>query len=113
MAPTGKTVTRVDILTRFIATSACPRDESVDMAELVLKEITDCIARGETIKLSSFGTFTIRKKSERLGRNPKTVFKCNCSCCVQSVPDCVNAKWPCPSKLQTFRDNVRRSSIRP
>jgi integration host factor subunit alpha len=42
------------------------------MAELVLKEIADCIARGETVKLSSFGTFTVRKKRERLGRNPKT-----------------------------------------
>jgi integration host factor subunit alpha len=42
------------------------------MAELVLKEISDCIARGETVKLSSFGTFTVRKKSERLGGNPKT-----------------------------------------
>jgi len=37
-----------------------------------LREITDCIARGETVKLSSFGTFTVRAKGQRLGRNPKT-----------------------------------------
>jgi integration host factor subunit alpha len=42
------------------------------MAELVLKEITDCLGRGETLKLSSFGTFTVRKKGQRPGRNPKT-----------------------------------------
>jgi len=35
-------------------------------------EITDWIARGETVKLSSFGTFTVRKKGQRMGRNPKT-----------------------------------------
>jgi integration host factor subunit alpha len=40
--------------------------------ELVLREITDCIERGETVKLSSFGSFVVRKKSQRMGRNPKT-----------------------------------------
>jgi integration host factor subunit alpha len=38
----------------------------------VLEEIKDSIARGETVKLSSFGTFTVRKKGQRMGRNPKT-----------------------------------------
>jgi integration host factor subunit alpha len=72
MALTGKTVTRVDIYDAVYRNVSLSRVESADMAELVLKEITDCIARGETVKLSSFGTFTVRKKSERLGRNPKT-----------------------------------------
>ncbi len=35
-------------------------------------EITDCLERGETVKLSSFGSFVVRKKGERIGRNPKT-----------------------------------------
>jgi integration host factor subunit alpha len=39
---------------------------------LVLKEITDCLERGETVKLSSFGSFVVRKKKQRIGRNPKT-----------------------------------------
>jgi integration host factor subunit alpha len=39
---------------------------------LVLKEITDCLKRGETIKLSSFGSFVVRNKRQRVGRNPKT-----------------------------------------
>jgi integration host factor subunit alpha len=38
----------------------------------VLKEITDCLERGETVKLSSFGTFVVRKKGQRIGCNPKT-----------------------------------------
>jgi len=38
----------------------------------VLKEISDSVASGETVKLSSFGTFTVRNKGQRMGRNPKT-----------------------------------------
>ncbi len=38
----------------------------------MLKEITECLERGETVKFSSFGTFVVRKKGQRLGRNPKT-----------------------------------------
>ena len=37
-----------------------------------IKQITDCLERGETVKLSSFGSFNIRQKGERVGRNPKT-----------------------------------------
>jgi integration host factor subunit alpha len=48
------------------------RTKSAELVDLVLKEITDTIARGETVKLSSFGTFTVRKKGQRIGRNPKT-----------------------------------------
>jgi integration host factor subunit alpha len=40
--------------------------------ELLLKEITDCLERSETVKLSSFGSFVVRKKGQRIGRNPKT-----------------------------------------
>ena len=40
--------------------------------ELVFKEITDRLERGETVKLSSFGSFVVRSKGPRLGRNPKT-----------------------------------------
>jgi integration host factor subunit alpha len=42
------------------------------LVETVLKEITECLERGETVKFSSFGTFVVRKKGQRLGRNPKT-----------------------------------------
>jgi integration host factor subunit alpha len=48
------------------------RTESASLVELVLKELSDCLARGETVKLSSFGSFVVRSKGERVGRNPKT-----------------------------------------
>ena len=48
------------------------RTECAAFVELVLQEITACIERGETVKLSSFGSFVVRKKGPRIGRNPKT-----------------------------------------
>jgi integration host factor subunit alpha len=42
------------------------------MIDLVLKEIVDAIARRETVKLSSFGSFAVRERGQRIGRNPKT-----------------------------------------
>jgi integration host factor subunit alpha len=42
------------------------------LVELVLNEITDTLEKGETVKLSSFGSFIVRKKGQRIGRNPKT-----------------------------------------
>jgi integration host factor subunit alpha len=47
------------------------RAESSGFVELVLKEITDCLVKGEALKLSSFGSFIVRKKGQRIGRNPK------------------------------------------
>jgi nucleoid DNA-binding protein len=46
--------------------------ECVRLLESVLKEVTDCLERGETVKLSSFGSFVVRRKGQRMGRNPKT-----------------------------------------
>jgi integration host factor subunit alpha len=42
------------------------------LVEQVLLEISDACVRGESVKLSGFGTFTVRNKAERVGRNPKT-----------------------------------------
>ncbi len=42
------------------------------MVEMVLQEICDAIVRGENVKLSSFGSFVVRQKGERVGRNPRT-----------------------------------------
>ena len=49
-----------------------PRNESAELVELVLREIVASLERGETVKLSSFGSFGIRDKGQRIGRNPKT-----------------------------------------
>ena len=48
------------------------RTESAELVEAVLDEICEAIVRGETVKLSSFATFHVRSKNERIGRNPKT-----------------------------------------
>jgi integration host factor subunit alpha len=52
--------------------SGLSRTEASGLVELVLKEITDCLGKGETVKMSSFGSFVVRKKGQRIGRNPKT-----------------------------------------
>lgn len=48
------------------------RNESADLVESVLDHVSDALVRGESVKISSFGTFSIRDKSARIGRNPKT-----------------------------------------
>src|SRR5438105_2762369 len=71
-AMAGKTVTRADLCEAVYQKVGLSRTESAMLVELVLKEITDCLERGETVKLSSFGSFVVRKKGQRIGRNPKT-----------------------------------------
>jgi len=48
------------------------RNESAQLVESVLGEICDSLVQGETVKLSSFGSFSVRQKGGRIGRNPKT-----------------------------------------
>src|SRR5580700_10181597 len=69
---TKNTVTRTDLCEAVYHEVGLSRTESAAFVELVLKEITDCLERGETVKLSSFGSFIVRKKGQRIGRNPKT-----------------------------------------
>ena len=68
----GKTVTRADLCEAVYQKVGLSRSESAELVESVLHEIADCLVTGETVKLSSFGTFTVRSKTERVGRNPKT-----------------------------------------
>ena len=68
----GKTVTRADLSEAVYQKVGLSRTESAALVESVLTEICDCLARGETVKLSSFGSFVVRDKGERVGRNPKT-----------------------------------------
>jgi integration host factor subunit alpha len=72
LAMTRKTITRADLCEAVYQKVGLSRTESATLVELVLKEITDCLERGETVKLSSFGSFVVRKKGQRIGRNPKT-----------------------------------------
>jgi integration host factor subunit alpha len=68
----GKTLTRADLADALVQKVGLPRNESHEMVELVLGEISATLARGEGVKLSSFGSFGIRQKGQRIGRNPKT-----------------------------------------
>ena len=69
---TGRTVTRADLSEAVYQKVGLSRTESSELVELVLSELCDCLARGETVKLSSFGSFMVRGKGQRVGRNPKT-----------------------------------------
>ncbi len=68
----GKTLTRADLAEAVFQKVGLPRNESAELVELVLREIVASLERGKTVKLSSFGSFGIRDKGERVGRNPKT-----------------------------------------
>src|SRR5882757_3753838 len=65
-------VTREDLWAAVCKKVGLSRSEAATLLELVLKEITDHLEQGETVKLSSFGSFVVRKKGPRMGRNPKT-----------------------------------------
>ncbi len=68
----GKTLTRADLAEAVFQKVGLPRNESAEIVELVLREIVASLERGKTVKLSSFGSFGICDKGERVGRNPKT-----------------------------------------
>ena len=68
----GKTITRADLSEVVYQKVGLSRTESAALVELVLTELADSLARGENVKLSSFGSFVVRQKGERVGRNPKT-----------------------------------------
>lgn len=71
-AQSQRTLTRADLADAVYRAVGLSRAESAAMVETVLGEISDVIANGETVKLSSFGSFLVRAKGERVGRNPKT-----------------------------------------
>jgi integration host factor subunit alpha len=68
----GKTVTRADLSELVYKTVGLSRNESAQIVETVLDEISVSLVRGEDVKLSSFGSFLVRQKNGRMGRNPKT-----------------------------------------
>ena len=70
--PPTKTVTRVDLAESVYRQVGLSRKESAALVEMVLAEVTNHLVLGETVKLSSFGSFVVRDKGERIGRNPKT-----------------------------------------
>ena len=68
----GETVTRADLCEAVYQQVGLSRTEAAELVEAVIEEISAAAAAGENVKLSSFGTFAVRHKDERIGRNPKT-----------------------------------------
>ena len=68
----ARTVTRADLSEAVYQEVGLSRNESAGLVESVLNEISDALVRGEMVKLSSFGSFSVRQKGQRIGRNPKT-----------------------------------------
>ncbi len=67
-----KTVTRADLAEMVFRNVGLSRTESAELVATVIAEVCNAIERGEVVKLSSFATFQVRNKKERIGRNPKT-----------------------------------------
>ncbi|CAA7617863.1 integration host factor subunit alpha [Magnetospirillum sp. UT-4] len=66
------TITRAQLSEAVYQEVGLSRNESADLLEAVLGEISTALARGEAVKISSFGSFAVRSKGQRVGRNPKT-----------------------------------------
>lgn len=66
------TLTRADLAETINRKMGFSRSESLDMVEAILTRMGDAMAAGENVKISGFGSFVLRDKRERLGRNPKT-----------------------------------------
>ncbi len=67
-----KTITRADVAESIYEEIGLSRKDSNDILDMMLDEITQELAKGNDVKLSSFGTFSLRDKKQRSGRNPKT-----------------------------------------
>ena len=66
------TITRADLSEAVYHEVGLSRNESAALVESILDEISETLVSGETVKISSFGSFAIRQKGQRIGRNPKT-----------------------------------------
>ena len=67
-----RTLTRAHLSEAVYEEVGLSRNESTDLVESVLNKISSTLVKGETVKVSSFGTFSVRSKGQRIGRNPKT-----------------------------------------
>ena len=68
----GKSVIRADLAEAIYQQIGLSHSESADIVAKILEEMSQSLETGESVKISSFGSFSVRKKSERIGRNPKT-----------------------------------------
>src|SRR5256885_12814240 len=68
----GRPITRADLSESVFQEVGLSHNESSDLVETILAEVVEALARGESVKISSFGSFTVGDKGQRVGRNPKT-----------------------------------------
>lgn len=68
----NRTITRADLAEALYEEVGLSRNESTELVEGVIDEVMEALINGEHVKLSSFGSFMIKEKGERVGRNPKT-----------------------------------------
>ncbi len=68
----SNTLTRADLTEAVYEEVGLSRNESAELVESILGEISDALATGDNVKISSFGSFVVRQKGGRIGRNPKT-----------------------------------------
>lgn len=68
----SKTLTRADLGNAVYREIGLSLSESTDLVDAVIEEVSAALEEGQMVKLSSFGTFKLRKKNQRVGRNPKT-----------------------------------------
>lgn len=69
---TGSTLTRSDLSEAVYREIGLSRNESAELVQSILSHISEALIKGDSVKISSFGTFIVREKGERMGRNPKT-----------------------------------------
>jgi integration host factor subunit alpha len=68
----NSTLTRAELAESLHRQVGLSRAESSDLVESILGHMSTALGRGENVKISGFGSFLLRDKGERVGRNPKT-----------------------------------------
>lgn len=68
----NKTLTRMDLAEAVFRDVGLPRHECSELVDSVLNHVSDALVQSDEVKISAFGTFSLRHKNERVGRNPKT-----------------------------------------
>ena len=69
---TAGTVTRAHLAEVVYEAVGLSRSESADLVDAILEEMAGALVEDGSVKISSFGTFAVRQKGQRIGRNPKT-----------------------------------------
>ena len=68
----SRTVTRAQLAEAVYQEVGLSRSESAELVGAILDEVSQSLLRDGAVKIASFGTFAVREKGHRIGRNPKT-----------------------------------------